>query len=300
MTEAFAEVLSGATSPTDPADGRLRPRSATGSRSRGDGVAEAEALAGAVGRIVLSQFTESLHARRRPLAAPDAGLVSEELLHRSIRSNVELAEALAGLVRDMNLGLGTILSHAELLLLYKDEAREKRAAAIDEHPAGGDPSARAGPGAGQRPRWCPRRTARRPPCPTTEPVAGKLRGVPARGAAPTAPRAPDDRKISVDLRIPAGTLPPNCPHPTLHRALAETFEGLAGAMTPHSQVFVRCERKPVLLRAPEGEVKKDFLMVALAHNGTLTASRISRGSCRGSTMGRWDRPAVCSARWGGS
>ena len=32
--------------------------------------------------------------------------MSEELLHRAIRSNVELAEALAGLVHEMNLGLG--------------------------------------------------------------------------------------------------------------------------------------------------------------------------------------------------
>ena len=34
---------------------------------------------------------------------------------------------------------------------------------------------------------------------------------------------------------------------------------------------MRCERKPVLLRGPEGEVRKEFLMIALAHNGTLSA-----------------------------
>src|SRR5206468_5148760 len=65
-----------------------------------------------------------------PPAAAHAGLISAELLHRSIRSNVELAEALAALVRDVNLGLASILSHAELLLLYREDAREKRAAAI--------------------------------------------------------------------------------------------------------------------------------------------------------------------------
>jgi signal recognition particle receptor subunit beta len=81
-------------------------------------------------RVVVSQMTETLTAPAAPAAAADAGLISEELLHRSIRSNVELAEALAGLVRDMNLGLGSILSHAELLLMYREDAREKRAAAI--------------------------------------------------------------------------------------------------------------------------------------------------------------------------
>jgi signal recognition particle receptor subunit beta len=82
-------------------------------------------------RVMVSQMTETLAAPADPaVAAADAGLISEELLHRSIRSNVELAEALAGLVRDMNLGLGAIQSHAELLLVYRDDAREKRAAAI--------------------------------------------------------------------------------------------------------------------------------------------------------------------------
>jgi len=82
-------------------------------------------------RVVVSQMTDTLHAPAGPaLTAAEAGLISEDLLHRSIRSNVELAEALAGLVRDMNLGLGSILSHAELLLLYREDAREKRATAI--------------------------------------------------------------------------------------------------------------------------------------------------------------------------
>ena len=82
-----------------------------------------------VGKVVVAQATNVDHAA--PLqATPETGLVSEELLHRAIRSNVELAEALAGLVSDMNMGLGSILSHAELLTVYRDDAREKRDAAI--------------------------------------------------------------------------------------------------------------------------------------------------------------------------
>jgi signal recognition particle receptor subunit beta len=273
VTQAFAEMLGGParTGPDDipppAADGFDLGGSDGLSFTGGDGIADAEAVAAEPpsARLVLSQYTDSLHAAPPP-AAQDAGLVSEELLHRSIRSSVELAEALAGLVRDMNLGLGTILSHAELLLLYKDEAREKRAGAIaiiqDEAArlralvqALGTAAVVSAP---HRPTASP------------TPVAGGFEDF-LREVLATAQERLDVRQVSVDLRIPAGTLPPGCPAPTLHRALAETFEGLAGTMTPNSQVFVRCERKPVLVHGADGEVRKDFLMVALAHNGTLTA-----------------------------
>src|SRR5262245_13470759 len=81
------------------------------------------------GKVIVSQATNVDHVA--PLqATPETGLVSEELLHRAIRSNVDLAEALAGLVQQMNVGLGTILSHAELLMMYREDAREKRQGAI--------------------------------------------------------------------------------------------------------------------------------------------------------------------------
>src|SRR5438034_413078 len=138
-------------------------------------------------------------ARRTFLAvAADAGAISEELLHRSIRSNVELAEALAALVRDVNLGLASILSHAELLLLYREDAREKRAAAIGNiqqeaarlrriiqglgraGASGGDvplpqaaaapPAAPAAPAAVAPPAAGPAREAARPAPPAVRPV----------------------------------------------------------------------------------------------------------------------------------
>ncbi len=279
VTQAFAEVLSGAARtraaeevplPTDEGFTLELVEDDGMTFIGGSGAEEAEALVAEPpsARIVLSQFTDSLHAAP-PLAAQDAGLVSEELLHRSIRSSVELAEALAGLVRDMNLGLGTILSHAELLLLYKDEAREKRAHRHRDHPAGGHPPARARPGAGECRGGIRARTAR-PRCPPRPPSPGASRSSCARCSPPRAsPSTPSRSRWTCGFR-PAPSRPV-APIPTLHRALAETFEGLAGAVAPHSQVFVRCERKPVLLRGPEGEVRKEFLMVALAHNGTLSA-----------------------------
>lgn len=180
----------------------------------------------------------------------------------------------------MNVGLGAILSHAELLLLYKDEAREKRIgaiAAIQEEAArlrglvqGLGTSAVVS---------APHRATVPAEAAPAEPVHGGFEEF-LREVLTTARERLDAQQISVDFRIPVGTLPPNCPPPTLHRALAETFEGLAGSMTPRSQVFVRCERKPVLFRGPEGDVKKDFLMVALAHNVTLSPvdqQRIAQG-----------------------
>src|SRR5262249_26967460 len=80
-------------------------------------------------RVVLGQ-SASIDTRALP-ATPEGGLVSEELLHRSIRSNVALAEALGRVVQQMSLGLGAILSHAELLLVYREDAKEKRAGAIN-------------------------------------------------------------------------------------------------------------------------------------------------------------------------
>ena len=218
-------------------------------------------------RIVVSQFTDSLTAP--PPTGPEAeagrGMVPEELLNRSIESNVALAEVLTGLVREMNLGLGTIQSRAELVLGYKDEAREKRAAglAIIQQEAerlrklvnrlgvaAAAESAAASPAA---------------PPPVDE-METLLRDVVAAARHPL-----EARQVSVELRVAPGLAPPNCPPLARQRALAATLEGLVAAASPRSQMLVRCERKPVLLRGRDGEVRKDFLMLTLAHNGTLTA-----------------------------
>jgi signal recognition particle receptor subunit beta len=58
-------------------------------------------------------------------AGAEASPVSEELLHRAIRSNVELAEAFGLLVREVNLGLATILSAASGLAAPRDDATRR-------------------------------------------------------------------------------------------------------------------------------------------------------------------------------
>ena len=186
-------------------------------------------------------------------------------------------------MRDMNLGLGTILSHAELLLLYKDDAREKRAQARSRHPAGGARGCARWSRGWARRRWCPRRTARPPP--------PRRRGSASAAAASrsscarcslTAREPLDAQQISVDLRIPAGTLAAELPAPDPAPGAGRDLRGPGRRTSTPAFAGLRALRAQAgaLARPPTGEVKRDFLMVALAHNGTLTAA-ISRGSSQG-------------------
>ncbi len=279
-------------------------------------------------RVVVAQATDSVHAA--PPDPGDAGLVSEELLHRAIRSNVELAEALSGLVREMNLGLGSILSHAELLLLYKEGAAEKRLNAIETiqreaarlravvqrlGQAGASAVGEASPNAPASPPRAPATAGPPPssappspsrPVPVTAPPPPTSAGLPPSlvtvspfaGPAPTAsgggpsatmPRAPasspfelqlrqvlnamrsrlETRELTVDMRIPAGTEMPRCPPEALQHALVGLLDRVAAVCPPRSALTVRSERKPVLLRRGEEEVRQDFLMLALGHPGAL-------------------------------
>ena len=263
-------------------------------------------------RVVVSQMTETLQSPAAPaVAAADAGLISEELLHRSIRSNVELAEALAGLVRDMNLGLGSNQSHAELLLVYREDAREKRAAAITSIQQEAARMRRiirglgqAGASAAETP--LPHAASATAPAPVSPAPASPPLAVPARGPADTAPDPPPPRAdlaavlgevmrglgqtfdslgIAVDLRISPGILlPPSCPGPDVRRALGRVVEGVVTTINPVSDLAVRCERKTVLLRTRDGEARKDFVMVGLSQRGTLSPDE-QQGIIHGSAPG---------------
>ena len=270
VKEAFAEVMKAAAAATpDPASAPARG-----------------------GKVVISQQTDSLHAAP-PQTGAETGLVSEELLHRSLRSNVELAEALSGVVHEMNLGLGAILSNAELLMFARDDAREKRQSALvaiqqeamrlkkvvadlgdPDKPAAAAPSPVIPP---------PARTA---PAPAPAAVATLDGGLHAllQDVLGGAQEALDAQELSIDLRIPPATLLPSCPPGTLRQALAGTLEGLVTASLRGTQLSLRCERKPVLLKGRDGEVKRDFLMVALAHTGNLSAEdqqRVMQGTDTG-------------------
>jgi len=75
-------------------------------------------------RLVIAQ-PEGAEPAYPGQAGAEASPVSEELLHRAIRSNVELAEVFGQLVREVNLGLATILSAASGLVAPHDDAARR-------------------------------------------------------------------------------------------------------------------------------------------------------------------------------
>ena len=269
--------------------------------------APASASAGSPARVVLAHPADLASSA---MPGGDASPVSEELLHRAIRSNVELAEALTDLVGEMNEGLGAILSQAELLQSYRDES--KRAAAIGNiqqeaarmrlliqqlgraavpkvapaaNPAAPTPApARPAPanptGSFAAVRPMPVAPARPSP---QAPAAAMPRPSSATGAFPSAGldgllneavasarNVLDARRVSVENKVAPGTNPPRCPPASLRRAAAALLHGIAVACPPGSSIVVRSERKPVLLRGRDGEVKRDFLMLALGHGASLS------------------------------
>jgi signal recognition particle receptor subunit beta len=279
-------------------------------------------------RIVVAQPV-NLDSAASLQASPDTGLVSEELLHRAIRSNVELAEVLTGVVREVNKGLGTILSQAELLTFYREEEREKRTTALGavqreaerlrqimrglgNANAGPAPAPvvavpRATPAAAPAARPAqPHRPEAGGPTPAPSPPSASAAPVAAvtpagRAAAPrvAAPRSENDiatqpgsgaptlettlrdalvlartaldgRGMRLEVRVSPGSTHPRCPAPGVSRVVAALLQSVSAVSPSGSAAVLRCERKPVLLRGRDGgEVRREFLMLALAHGAAL-------------------------------
>ena len=225
-------------------------------------------------RIVVAASAEAPPAAPSPASA-EGGVVSEELLHRSIRSNVELAEALAGLVREMNLGLASILAQLDRLsaegggparaaveTIRSDASRLRRLVEGLATADAASPAAASGASA--------------PPAPVPGDLDALVRSTLALHRAPL-----DARGVNVQSRIPPGTALPRGGTEELQRTLGGLISALGDIVPARSSVALRCERKPVLLRGAEGEVKRDFLMLALAHDGALgpdDQQRIAAGS----------------------
>jgi signal recognition particle receptor subunit beta len=136
---------------------------------------------------------------------PEVSPVSEELLHRAIRSNVELAQALGQVVRDMSEGLGTVLRHAGQLAAVRDEAsRATGVAAIQREvqrlqqllrDMGQSPSASRPGGPPRAP--APPQTPPTPPRGTTAPPPG----VPVPAPAAVAPRPAPPLRLQRQLQV---------------------------------------------------------------------------------------------------
>ncbi len=114
----------------------------------------------AANRVIIAQ-PDGAEPAYPSQAGPEANPVSEELLHRAIRSNVGLAETLGQLVRDFSLGLATIQTHAETLGSRRPEHTRS--------------------GRGHPPRGC---------APASDPPGPRSRRPQSAGTAPPAPAAP--------------------------------------------------------------------------------------------------------------
>jgi signal recognition particle receptor subunit beta len=247
----------------------------------------------------------------------EASPVSEELLHRAIRSNVELAEALGQVVREVNLGLGVILSAASEVAAPRDEPSRLTALGMIQREAQrvrrvvqelGQVAATRSDGSPRAPAPpimppALRRDAARPASPQPAPASPAPGPPPSRVVVHAAPAAPATlealvsdvlaatranlagRSIAVESRVPAHAPLPRCSPAGLRRALAGLLQGLAAVVRPGSSIAVRAERKPVLLRGRDGsEVKREFLMLALTHPsgfGELEQQRVLKGADSG-------------------
>lgn len=236
-------------------------------------------------RLVVTQAAESTAVQAMP-STGDGGLVSEDLLHRAIRSNVELAEALGDVVQQMSQGLASILSQAEIGTLYREDAKRIQALqsiredALKLRETVQSLGATVEMAGGTPPRPSVNRPAPARSAPSPTPVDNFEKTI--HDLVASARTTLEDRGITLDLRVA-----PRSPSPTgdFRRAVSALLRAVSDTASPGSAAM-RCERKPVLLRTSAGEVRRDFLMIALAHSGGLPAQeqqRVLQGAGSGST-----------------
>jgi signal recognition particle receptor subunit beta len=131
---------------------------------------------------------------------PEVNPVSEELLNRAIRANVELAQTLSQLVREVHEGLGVIQVQSSRLAASTDDAHRGSLVAAIEHQVKrmqqmlretGQPAGSRAPGPPQTPPTPPRgiTAPAPPPRPSPSPAPPLPFPSPARPAASQAPAA---------------------------------------------------------------------------------------------------------------
>jgi signal recognition particle receptor subunit beta len=173
--------------------------------------------------------------------------VSEELLHRAIRSNVELAEALGQLIRDVGQGLIAIRAQAEQLAAGGEDAsrparvaviqREVRRLQLQLREVG--QTANAGRAAG------PGRAPAPPHVPPTPPRGTVTAQPPSRPAPPPVAPVPP-RAVS-----PAPP-PPARPAPVAPAGAAASLDGLAAEVVTAVRAALAARRVSVESRIARG------------------------------------------------
>jgi mutual gliding-motility protein MglA len=219
-------------------------------------------------RLVLSQPSEGAFSAMP--ASPDGGVVSEDLLQRAIRSNVELAEVLGDLAREMTDGLAAILGQVDSMgaavagsgqaQSIRKEAERMRQVVQKLGRAGGVDLPQPAPAPARQPT---------PAAPSA--ASGGQLGIegPLRDAITGIEPQLKARGLAVDIRVSPGTPLPVCGSQDVQRVIGGVMQAVAASATPGTTVL-RCEKKPVLLRSSTGEVRREFVMCALAQLGGLT------------------------------
>ena len=250
-------------------------------------------------KITVTQAQSADQSASLQGGADGGGLVVEELLQKAIKSNVDMAEVLSGVVQAVNGGLSAILSHADLALLYKEDIKRNAAIAAIKREAdltqrrvqalstGGALPPASAPIPGPATRLAQQVSAQRQlsnaPLPPPRPV-GPNSPSPSATTPPKAPSPanhPANSALESMLREGArmaqiaasgGTVdfaqiagdPPLCPAAHVSRLVKAAVEG-AAALGPSARIVIKSEKKPVLLKSRDGsETKKDFLMLMVA------------------------------------
>jgi signal recognition particle receptor subunit beta len=199
-------------------------------------------------RVVIAQPEGTEPAYPGQVGA-DVGPVSEELLHRAIRSNVELAEALGQVVRDLSQGLATIHAQADQITLAREDAsRGSATAAIQREvrrlqlvlrdvgqaasagrstPPGRAVSPGRAPAPPQVPPTPPRGTVTAPP-PMPGPVAKPPLAAPLAAQPPSPPGSPPPPSPppAAPVRAAVVSSPASASGAGLEHLVAEVLEGV--------------------------------------------------------------------------
>jgi signal recognition particle receptor subunit beta len=251
----------------------------------------AAASAPPVGKVVIAE-PQGVEPAYPGQVGPEVNPVSEELLNRAIRANVELAQTLSQLVREVHEGLGVIQVQSSRLAASTDDAHRGSLVAAIEHQVKrmqqmlretGQPAGSRAPGPPQTPPTPPRgiTAPAPPPRPSPAPAPPLPFPSPARPAAspaPSRPAAPGPaavaavagldglvaemvqlsrpalaaRPVRVEVRMTPGTPLPRCSPIGLKRSFAALFQGLSAVVAPQSAIVVRAEKKPVLFKGRDG------------------------------------------------
>jgi signal recognition particle receptor subunit beta len=169
---------------------------------------------------------------------PEVNPVSEELLNRAIRANLELAQALSQIVRDMGEGLTTLQNHVGRLAAPRDEAHRAHTVAAIEvelrrlqgtlrelaQPNASRPGSARAPGPPQTPPTPPRGTTAPSAAAAAQSRPAPAAWAAAAGAAPSAgPQQP--AAAMSPPRPPTPAPPPTAPQPAAPAAGAAPAQG---------------------------------------------------------------------------